>query len=122
MAAPKSFTQSAHPVRNLGQFAHPPAQSAHRTKNVPHPPKSDRFSFNGALDYKPDGAPKQNKRFDIAVPANKNVMDASDAKSETQAPAMAAAFAGSVGSGYQARPKAKKLPKPKSGLDYFGKL
>lgn len=119
MAAPKSFAQP-HPVRNLGSFAHPPAKSAHRVVKAPKPANAGYFTADGSPNYQPKVAPKQNKRFDIAVPANKQSMDMSDAKSEYQAPAMNAQFAGDKSP--NPNQKGKKLPKPKSGLDYFGKL
>lgn len=117
MAAPKFFNQ-VHPVRNLGKFAHPPAQSAHREKKAPALPQADRHSFNGSPDYRPSGTPKQNKRFDIATPANQQSMDASDNKSESYPGGFGAdnAATSRVSGG---KPVKRKL---KSGLDLFGKL
>lgn len=109
---PKPFSQS-HPARNLGAYAHPPKREAHRTLATPKP-QQDPLNVRDHPDYRLNAKPKQNKRFDIAMPANSNTVDASDAKSESYP----------SGFGTTASPrlvgKKKNLAKPRSGLDIMG--
>lgn len=117
-AAPKFFTQ-AHPVRNLGNFAHPPAQSAHRTIQPVPKPRQNVVNVKDHPDYRLGVKPKQNKRFDLAAPANQQSMDASDNKSESYPQDFGSANAASTKRVSGGKPVKRKL---KSGLDLFGKL
>lgn len=89
----KKFKQG-HPTKNLGMFAHPPSQSAHRTRSAPKPHGIPIGPKNP--DYKPKGRMKQNKRHDSATMRNQQGMDASDAKTETRTPTKAAKKSGGV--------------------------
>lgn len=116
-AAPKFFTQ-AHPVRNLGNFAHPPAQSAHRTTSVPRPRGSNSVAED-VPDFARNPSLRQNKRFDIAEPVNQQSLDASDNKTESYPQDFGSANAASTKRVSGGKPVKRKL---KSGLDLFGKL
>jgi hypothetical protein len=108
---PKPFHQ--HRIGNLGTYAHPPAKTAHRTIGAKKP-QQDPVNIFDHPDYRVKSKPKQNKRFDISTPANRNTVDFSDAKSES--------YPGGFGTTASAKlvGKRAKLAKPRSGLDIMG--
>lgn len=128
-AAAKPFTQTNHPVGNLGQYAHEPKKGAfteHHVKTTAPQVRANAYAIDKP-DYKPIVTPKTNIRTTERSVAGTN-MGSSDIKSESIGPDLGPTKAntdsapGAYTQSYTTKQKApgKVKKSTKRGTPFFG--